>query len=185
MPESAETGGAVRVLEPEAIGMLLIKADLASAPVAAAVERIFGVGVPGRCEAEGDRERAVAWMAPDELLALVPAERAREALAELQSALAGEHALCADVSAMRACFEIQGEGVRDVLAKGTPADVSPSAFGPGGFRRTRMGQLAAAIWMLDGRSARIFCLRSEAAHLREWLDEAVASLEADEVFFRS
>ena len=175
----------MRVLEPDVFGMLLIKADLASAPLVAAVERIFGVGVPGRCMAEGDRELAVAWMAPDELLALVPAERVREALAELQSALAGEHALCADVSAMRACFEMQGEGVRDVLAKGTPADVSPSAFGPGGFRRTRVGQLAAAIWMLDGRSARIFCLRSEAEHLREWLGEAVANFKADEAFFRS
>ncbi len=184
MPESSETGG-VRVLEPEAFGMLLIKADLASAPLIAAAERIFGVGVPGRCEAAGDRERAVAWMAPDELLAFVPAERTREALAELRSTLAGEHAFCADVSAMRACFEVQGEGVRDVLAKGTPADMSPSAFGPGGFRRTRIGQLAAAIWMLDGRSARIFCLRSEAEHLREWLGEAVANFKADEVFFRS
>lgn len=185
MPESAEAGASVRVLEPEAVGMLLIKADLASAPLIAAVERIFGVGFPGRREAVGDRECAVAWMAPDELLALVPSERARKALAELQSALAGVHALCADVSAMRVCFEIHGEGVRDVLAKGTPTDVSPSALGPGGFRRTRMGQLAAAVWMLDGRSARIFCLRSEAAHLREWLAEAVANSEADEVFFRS
>ena len=62
-----------------------------------------------------------------------------------------------------------------MLAKGAPADLSRAAFGPGDFRRTRLGQIAAAFWQVEGAGTETFeliCFRSVAAHAFYWLGAA-------------
>jgi sarcosine oxidase subunit gamma len=98
-------------------------------------------------------------MAPDELLLFVPRDQAPLAVSNLSQALQGSHHLAFDVSDLRLCVAVDVPHAREVLAKLSPADLHPDSFGPGSFRRTRLGQLAAAIW-LEGEGARVLCFRS-------------------------
>ena len=81
-------------------------------------------------------------MSPDELLLVLPRAELAPALAALTDALAGEHALLADVSDMRAAFASKARApcwknfARRTWASG-PVD---------GLRRTCAAQAACAIW---------------------------------------
>lgn len=143
------------------LGMVSLRADLADPRVAAAVGSAAGVPVPGRLRIEGTGARGAAWMAPDELLLFVPRDEAPAALARLAADLADLHHLALDVSDLRAALLVPGPGARETLAKLTPADLHPDAFAPGAFRRSRLGQVAAAFW-LEGDGARVLCFRSVA-----------------------
>ncbi len=142
-------------------GMITLRADFTS---------LKGITVP---ETRKIRD-GIAWMSPDELLVLVPKSDVSAKLAELEKALNG-HYLLADVSDARAVFSLTGDWAREVLAKGAPVDLSPDAFKPGDLRRTRIGQVAAAIWMVDDRTFHIVCFTSVADYLEEWLRHASRS----------
>lgn len=166
----------IRIEGPMDVGMLALRADLSSPPVKRALKAAFGAPVPGvRRIAPGAKGHGaqIAWMAPDELLILLEsAADAAEALPALEAALGGA-ALALDVSAARVLFRLHGPGAREVLAKGAPADLRPAAFGPGDFRRTRLGQIAAAFWAEEGGEAMgLVCHRSVADHAALWLTRA-------------
>lgn len=141
------------------LGMVALRGDLADAALRAAVEELTSAPVPGPLRIEGSTARGAAWMSPDELLLFVPRDEAAAAVVRLGEALAGTHHLAADVSDLRAAIRLEGEGWREVLAKLAPADLHPDAFGPGDFRRTRLGQVAAGIWP-EGQGACVVCFRS-------------------------
>lgn len=152
MPEVAFT---------EPLGMVSLRGDLADDRFRAAVTEAAGTPVPDRLRIEGTSQCGAAWMSPDELLLFLPSDEMASALARLGEALAGVHHLAVDVSDLRVCLRVDGPGAREVLAKLSPTDLHPDAFGPGHFRRTRLGQLAAGIW-LEGQGARVICFRSMA-----------------------
>ncbi|TNC63216.1 sarcosine oxidase subunit gamma [Rubellimicrobium roseum] len=141
------------------LGMISLRGDHGDAALREAVTAVTGTAFPERLRIEGTSERGAAWMSPDELLIFVPRDEAVAAVARLSEALAGVHHLVADVSDMRVCLRLDGPGAREVLAKLSPADLHPEAFGPGTFRRSRLGQLAAGFW-LEGEGARVICFRS-------------------------
>jgi sarcosine oxidase subunit gamma len=149
----------VRRLDP--LGMLTLRGDLSDAAIRQAVQEVAGVAVPERLRIEGDSIRGAAWMAPDELLLFVPRAEGAEAQRRIAGALEGRHHLVADVSDLRVGLAIDGPEAREVLAKLSPADLHPDAFGPGAFRRTRFGQIAGACWW-EGEGARVVCFRSVA-----------------------
>ncbi len=161
----------IRIEEIRGRGMILIRA-VEGADVASAAR----VGAPGvrRIESAGDRR--LAWMSPDERLLFLPAEEVTEAVAALEAALADRPSLVVDVSDARAQFRLVGDGAREVLAKGAPVDLARGAFGPGDFRRTRLGQVAAAFGQVDEtpETFELVCFRSVASHVRGWLDAASA-----------
>jgi sarcosine oxidase subunit gamma len=147
------------VILSEPLGMIALRGDLEDGPLRAAVQAVMGVAVPDRLRIEGTSAQGAAWMSPDELLLFVPRDEVVNSVSRLGEALAGTHHLVLDVSDLRACLCLDGPAAREVLAKLTPADLHPDAFGPGSFRRTRLGQVAAAIW-LEGQGARVLCFRS-------------------------
>jgi len=153
-------------------GMITLRADLSAGAVAAAVGDITGCGLPAPLRIETAGEVAVAWMSPDELMLFVAYTGAAETAARLDAALEGTHRLVADVSDARALFRVSGRGARDVLAKGAPADLAPARFGPGDFRRTRLGQVAAAIWMRAPDAVELMCFASVAGFVEAWLTTA-------------
>ena len=110
-------------------------------------------------------------MAPDEALLVLPHGDAGAVIAALDESLAGEHHLAVDVSDARALLRLSGDNAREVIAKGAPADLSRTAFGPGDLRRTRLGQLAVAFWQVSEAPDvfHLFCFRSVAAHVFDWL----------------
>lgn len=146
-------------------GMVSIRGDLAAKGFQRAVKKATGCAVPGRGEIVTKGDTRVAWMSPDELLVFWPYDEAAGLAQALARALSDEHALAVDVSDARVVLRVEGPAVREVMAKLTPADVSPAAFGPGRMRRTRLGQVPAAFHMPDAQSFEVIAFRSVADYV--------------------
>ncbi len=178
MPEAvsalsgASFDGFVRVEDAGTQGMITLRGDLSDAGFRGAVTQAAGTDLPGALRIETAGARSLAWMSPDELLLLCPYAEARETVAKLGEALSGTHHLAVNVSDARAMLRIAGGEVREVLAKLTPADVSPGAFGPGQFRRSRLAQIPAAFWMPDEATICVICFRSVARYAFDLLRTA-------------
>jgi sarcosine oxidase subunit gamma len=161
--------GAVRVADAGLRGMVTLRADLGSAKTAKAVKAAVGLAMP---EARGIRQGAesgVAWMSPDELMLFCAYEAADALVATLEETLKGGHFLAVNVSDARASFTLSGADVREVVAKGSPADVSPRGLQIGEMRRTRLGQVAVAFWLRDAQTLELVCFRSVGAFVYQWL----------------
>ena len=164
----ADTGIAT-IREADVQGMITLRGDLSAAKLGKAVKAACGVDVPSPRTAAIKGDNGVAWMSPDELLILCPHEKIENTLASLTKALAGSHHLAVDVSAARASFRVEGPRAREVLAKLSPVDLSPDAFGPGDFRRTRMAQVPAALWEAETDVMQVICFRSQARYVFDLL----------------
>ena len=152
-------------------GQVLLKGDLASAELAGAVAEVVGVEVPPVWGVRMAGGRGAVWMAPDELLLLLPHGDAAAAVARLGEMLAGRHQLALDVSDMRTILRLTGPLAGEVLAKGVPCDLSDGAFPAGSARRTTTAGIAVALWRLDAELWEIAALRSQARHLMAFLED--------------
>lgn len=141
-------------------GMITLRGEVAA--MAGICVDLTGAAMPGMGRIEQAGDKALAWMSPDEVLIMVPHDAVSEALARIAAALNGTHHLAADVSDARALIGVTGPDAREVFAKLAPADLHPASFGPGQFRRSRLGQVAAAFWLdADGQFS-VICFRSVA-----------------------
>ncbi|MBL4627380.1 MAG: sarcosine oxidase subunit gamma [Roseicyclus sp.] len=166
--QGAESDGIVRVSEGGLRGMVSLKADL-NAATGKAVKAVTGQALPEvRGISEGDM--SVAWMAPDEVLILCDHGAADGVVAGLAGKLGAAHHLAVNVSDARVLFTLRGAAVKDILGKLTPADLS--ALAPGEMRRTRVAQVAAAIWLSDAQTAHVICFRSVAQYMFDLLSNA-------------
>ena len=149
------------------LGMITLRGDLAD--LGPAVQAAVGQDVPGQRRIALAEGRGVAWMAPDELLLILPREDIAPALARLQDALGDSFATAADVSDARAAFRITGPRADEVLMKLAPVDIA--RLEPGEIRRTRAAQTAAAFWR-EGDGFTLLCARSVAGYMAEALSNA-------------
>ncbi|WP_226780643.1 sarcosine oxidase subunit gamma [Oceaniglobus trochenteri] len=174
--------GFVTVTETAPQGMITLRGDLAAAALRDAVLAVAGADLPdmGRIVINGSR--GCAWMSPDEALLLLPRADVPDALAQLATALEGSHHLAVDVSDARAMFRLEGAGLRDVLAKLTPADVSPAGLAPFTLRRSRLAQVAAAFWLTDQQAAHVICFRSVAQYVFDLLSTSARKGSEPELF---
>ena len=172
MPEKDSRPGETGFRQIPGRNMVMLRGDLGDSDLEARLASAIGSELPrsGQIVRKGGIE--IAWMSPDELL-VMQAKETSKTVDALSKALTGLHVLVVDVSDMRIEFEISGP-VRDILAKGTPSDMSPGSFGIGDFLRSRIGQVQAAFWLVDDFTARIVCRRSEAEYLNRWLELAIA-----------
>ena len=168
----ATSKGAVKITEAVLRGMITLRGNLSSPQLKAAVSAAVGLDIPAQRKVNHGPKGGVAWMSPDELLLLVDYDKADAVTAEISTALAGEHHMVVNVSDARAVFLIEGQGAREVLAKGAPVDLSSEAFGAGDLRRSRIGQLAAAFWMIEDEVFELVCFRSVGAFMFDWLSNA-------------
>lgn len=151
------------------LGMVSIRAHLGRA--GDAIAEAAGLPVPERTRIVTDGNRALGWMAPDELLLTLPGAETAEAIATVNDALTGEHALVADVSDMRCVFDVTGPAPDQVLAKLSPTDLD--VLPADGLRRSRAGQVPVAFWRIPG-GFRIIAFRSVEDYLRRILEGAAA-----------
>jgi sarcosine oxidase subunit gamma len=138
MPEAA----AIRRLAPP--GMITLRARPDLPGLAAAVQAATGCALPGLRRIEGTRDRGVAWMSPDEWMLFAAPAEVPGVLAVLAAGLDGQHHLAADVSDARAAFRIEGPAAEGVIARLAPVDLPRLPAGE--MRRTRLAQVAAALW---------------------------------------
>lgn len=148
------------------MGMISLRGDPADPAVAAAVRSATGLAVPGQRAILRDGARAVAWMSPDELLLMLPADAVAGALAVPDAA----HITLADVSCARAVFRIHGPRADEVVMKLCPVDIA--RLPQGEIRRTRAAQIAVALWRSGPSEITLMCFRSVAGHARALLETA-------------
>lgn len=158
----ASFDGIAHIQEIGLQGMITLRGDLSAKAIKAAATAVSGVAMPGENEANCEAENGLCWMSPDELLVMCQFDLVTANVAQMQKALAKTHALVVNVSDARAVFRVSGPAAREVMAKLCPVDLSPAAFKPGMFRRTRMAQVPAAFWMVDDQTFQIVCFRSVA-----------------------
>lgn len=178
MPETvsalnhAEFDGLSHVCEIGLQGMITLRGDLSVKNIVSAATKSAGVPLPAMNRVEIDGNNGLCWMSPDELLVLCAYDEVEATLARMQERLSQSHALVVNVSDARAVFRVSGPNAREVLAKLCPVDLSPAAFKPGMFRRSRMAQVPAAFWMCDEQTFQIICFRSVADYVFELLKTA-------------
>lgn len=168
------TDGIASIGEIGPVGMITLRGDFSAAAIRKAVSKELGVDLPGQREASFTGEVGLCWMSPDELLAICDHADASAKTARLETALQDTHALVVNVSDARAVFRVSGRGAREVLAKLAPVDLSPGAFEPGMFRRTRLAQVPAALRMRDADTFEIICFRSVARYVFDLLKTAAS-----------
>ncbi|NNK67382.1 MAG: sarcosine oxidase subunit gamma [Rhodobacteraceae bacterium] len=164
--------GIAEVRELGLRGMITIKGDLALPLVNSTATGVSGVDFPDRGQANYVGERGLCWMAPDEIMVLTPYAEAAGDTAHIAHVLRDTHSLVANVSDARCLFEVSGASAREVLSKLTPADMHPDRFRPGAFRRTRLAQVPAAVWMRDDQTIEVFAFRSAARYVSDLLANA-------------
>lgn len=165
--------GMATVEETGLLGMITLRGDLsASALKKAASKAAGGAPSPAPLTVTASETGALAWMSPDELLVMCPYADAPARADMLAKALGATHALAVNVSNTRAAFRISGPGAREALAKLCPLDLSPAAFPPGTFRRTRAAQIPVAIWAESDDTLRLICFRSVAQYAFDLLKTA-------------
>ncbi|MCF2904187.1 sarcosine oxidase subunit gamma [Octadecabacter sp. CECT 8868] len=142
-------------------GMITLRGDFTSSKLKRAVKAATGHAVPKPGRIAGDGHKGVAWMSPDELLLMVPYEDVASTVDNIASDMGDTHYLTVDVSDARAVFSITGPDANEVLARLCPVDLHKDSFAIGGFRRTRLAQVAAAFWRHD-TGFDLVCFRSVA-----------------------
>ena len=170
--------GEVTIREAGLQGMIILRGDLGHKKLRAVCQSLTGQACPEQAQVHCEGDKGLCWMSPDELLVLVPYDGVAAAVAEIDKALAGLHYLAEDVSDARALILVEGRFAREVIAKLAPVDLHPDSFKPGDFRRTHLGQVAAAFWMRDEDTFEVICFRSVATYV---FDLLAASAKAGEV----
>jgi sarcosine oxidase subunit gamma len=172
----ASAQGFVQIREMGLQGMITLRGDLASSVVKQAVFGAVGGELPKAGRISDTDGGQTAWMSPDELLIVVPHAQVETKLSEIRAGMGEAHYLAVDVSDARCMFSLTGDDtlVREALAKLMPVDFSPSTFKVGQFRRSRMAQVAAAVWMVVAGEARVVCFRSVAQYVFDLLKGAAA-----------
>ena len=160
--------GYVQVAETGPLGMITLRCKHSEPALAGALAALT-LDMPGQTGITHGRDRACGWMSPDEVLIILPYAEVAQALTVLEAKLAGVHHLAVDVSDARAVFTVTGSAAREIMAKLCPVDLAPGKFGPGQLRRTRLAQVAAAIWMVDATTFQIVCFRSVAQYVFDLL----------------
>ena len=148
----------------------------------AATAEALGAGLPTDPNTSVRAGEVTAlWLGPDEWWIVAPgaAPDASSALAgRLGEAVSGSHAAVTEVGDSRVCLRVSGPRTRDLLAKGSPLDLDPAAFG--GTGHCAQTQLAKATVVLhqigeddgNGPSFDIYVPRSFSNYLWTWLQDA-------------
>jgi sarcosine oxidase subunit gamma len=153
-------------------GMVDLRGDLEHPAFAAAVSRMLGTDLPRQPRsfvAAGDL--SVLWLSVDQWLVQCPRAQVRALAHSLEEALAGVHSLVVDMSDARTILRLEGEGVREVVMKGAPVDLTAAEFTRGTVRRLRFGEISAMVHFVgEGPDViDLYVFRSYAVFAWEWL----------------
>lgn len=147
-PANTVPEGIARVTEAPACGMVTIRIKAGDADSADRLERSLDLRLPPRRGLTQSGDLCLLWMSPDEYLLVLPRAEVAEMVARLVQALIGHHHLVADVSDARAMFHVDGVRADEVLMKLAPVDLG--ALPMAEVRRTRLAQIAVALWRHEG-----------------------------------
>ncbi len=167
--------GAMRLQERAFLGHIDLRCDLSDSVLAGSIERALGCGLPSTPNtfAVAPAAQKVLWLGPDEWL-VVTAEAGEGALAHALRQAAGDRfATVVELGSGQTVIEIGGARAREVIAKGCPLDLHPSAFGPGRCAQSRLARTLVTLAQVDDAPTfHLIVRRSFADYLWQWLVDA-------------
>jgi sarcosine oxidase subunit gamma len=158
-------------------GFVNVRGDAADNAFLAAVAPVLDHGLPLEPNTVAEsRARTAFWLGPNEWLLMTPPDGETELIQALRGKLENLFAAVTDVTGGYTVITVAGPRARDVLAKGCPLDLHPSALAPGQCAQTLIAKTGALLRPLAGEPARfdIIVRRSFADYLWCWLEDAAA-----------
>lgn len=166
----APQGLSIDLREIKDRGMIDLRGSTADRKFMAAAKKILGVDLPKTPRTStswGDVK--CLWLSIDQWLVLCAKSKVDELVSALRAELAGVHSLVVDVSDMRAVMRLEGEGVREVLLKGSSLDLLSDDYKSGTVRRMRFAEIAALLHVVEDRVFDIYIFRSYADYAWEFV----------------
>ncbi|HUJ01722.1 MAG TPA: sarcosine oxidase subunit gamma family protein [Usitatibacter sp.] len=140
-----------------------------------AARRVLGVALPLEPNAViRAGESTVCWLGPDEWLLVVPGAQEARVAADLREALGDTFAAVTQIGSGQTAIVLQGECVRELLAKDCPLDLDAAVFLSGRCAQTRLAKAAVLLRPLEGDAMELIVRRSFADYLWLWLADAGA-----------
>ncbi len=167
-----QPGLSVTLAEVSDRGVIDLRGQTDDTKFMAAAKSALGVALPvtPRTSATKD-DVTVLWFSVDHWLVTLPRAETTKILKALQTKTKGQFASACDVSDARAIIRIAGDGVREVLMKGTSVDLTSPEISTGTVRRMLFAEVAAACHVVDEDAATLdlYVFRSNADYVWEWL----------------
>ncbi len=154
-------------------GMLTLRADINNMKFQKIIKDFFKLKVPSRLKISTNKNYFLAWMSSNEIMVITKNQNEiKEIKSNIENELKGMEALVLDVSSSRTLFSVKGSFWRELLAKGSPINLFPSEFNSNSFRRTRLGQVSTAFWMINEDEIYVLCGQSYNNFFFKWLCNA-------------
>ncbi len=151
-------------------GMIDLRGHANDKKFMSAAKKVLGLDLPKapRTSVSWGDVKAL-WLSIDQWLILCSRAKAVELTAALKSELGSTHSLIVDVSDMRAVLRLEGEGVREVLLKGSSLDLLDENYAAGTVRRMRYAEIAALLHVVEDDVFDVYVFRSYADYAWEFL----------------
>ncbi len=170
---AAPTDTYVSMREIAERGMIDLRGSAGDRKFMAAAKSALGVDLPKQPRTTATwGDVRVFWLSPDQWLITCPRAKAQEMADQLSKDLAGIHSLAVNVSDMRAIIRLEGEGVREVVMKGSAIDLTHGDYPPGTVRRMRFAEIAALLHVVEDNVIDIYVFRSFAQYTWDFLRKA-------------
>ena len=166
----APQGLSIELREITDRGMIDVRGSTNDKKFMAAAKKVLGLDLPKvpRTSVSWGDVKAL-WLSIDQWLILCSRTKAFELVAALRAELGSVHSLIVDVSDMRAVLRLEGEGVREVLLKGSSLDLLSDDYAPGTVRRMRYAEIAALLHVVEDTVFDIYVFRSYADYAWDFI----------------
>lgn len=162
-------GVTLSVRHPMSIVTVIARKDKTEA-LGQALAAAYGISLPPVGESRGKNGLALHWCGADQYFAVAQGKGEGELYRDLRARLEGL-ASCSEQSHGRVIIRVAGPKARALLAKGTPVDLHPSAFGPGKSAMTQMAHVGVHLVQTGDDSFELSVFRGFAENFWEWLTE--------------
>lgn len=135
-----------------------------------AIEAAYKCPLPGVGESTNKGALTFHWCGPEQYYAVAEGKADGDLYRDLKARLDGL-ASCSDQSHGRIILRISGPKARTLLAKGTPVDLHPSAFGPGKSAVTQMAHVGVHLAQTGRDEFELSVFRGFSESFWEWLTE--------------
>ncbi|EKV27034.1 Sarcosine oxidase gamma subunit [Caenispirillum salinarum AK4] len=183
LPSRPQASAAAVTLERLALRTTLnLRGDPADAGFLDAVKQATGLTLPTDANTwtEGGSRRAV-WLGPDEWLVVAPDDTAEALEQAVRTARGGDPWLSVtNVSHNSTVFRLAGPAARMVLAKATPIDLHPRAFGANACAQTVLARTRALILLAEAQAPafEVWVRNSFAQYTADWLEDAMLEYQS-------
>jgi methylglutamate dehydrogenase subunit D len=168
----------VRVTARGPLEMVQVAAFGDPLETAARLSKHFGVAItPAANRAISKGDLTVLWHGPGQWL-IVRAPGGAALTHEL-AALCGDTAAVVDLGHARTALRFEGEGVRDVLARGSSIDLRPANFVPGACALSALGKIGALLHAVAPEAIDVYLPRTYSQAFIEWLKHAAPDVAVD------